>query len=194
MSIVTPNVELTILCTVLLLAACSTAPPPLAVPEQPQVTAPMARAPTSMGCANSVDLQAVKAATIKQRLMVAVYACKAGDAYNDFVFAYREDLKASDIALQNFFNRLHGQSGDRAFDSFKTRMANTSAIDSIADSSGYCRSTKAAFGTAMAIPVKSLETFLASQTMESTEGFSRCDVVTASNANDGLPINLNLPR
>lgn len=187
MWIALPNFRRTILCTVLLLAACTNGPPP--PPGWPGVTtnndfnAPSYTAPSyvSEGCARSEDLRAVKTAVIKQRLMVAGYSCQAADSYNDFVRAYRRDLQDSDSDLQSFFYRLHGQEGDRALDSFKTRIANVSMSDRIADSGGYCADARARFNSAMSLRRKSLETFLASQTINTRERFAPCDMSTASN-------------
>ncbi|MEE8439851.1 MAG: hypothetical protein V3S07_09695 [Micropepsaceae bacterium] len=132
-------------------------------------------------CARSQDLRAVNAAVIKQRLMVAGYSCQAADSYNDFIRAYRRDLQDSDYDLQTFFYRLYGQEGDRALDSFKTRIANISMVNSVTDTGAYCASARASFDTAMSIRRKSLETFLVSQTTGTAERFAPCDVSTASN-------------
>jgi len=187
MSIARTKLTHTILGIVLLLGACTNGPPP--PPGWPGITtsndvyAPSYAAPTLSpgGCARAEDLRAVKATLIKQRLMVAGYSCQAADSYNDFVRAYRGDLQASDADLQKFFTRLHGQAGDRAIDSFKTRIANNSMSDSIADTGLYCADAQARFHTAMSLRRKSLDHFLAVQTINTTERFTPCDLTTASN-------------
>lgn len=85
-------------------------------------------------CANSNEMRAVRAAAVQQRLMVAAFTCRAIAQYNKFVTAYQTDLQQSDRQLQDFFRRLYGQSGISNYHSFKTRLANTSSIQSINDS------------------------------------------------------------
>jgi hypothetical protein len=192
----TPTVLGTVLGIGLSLSACTNGPPP--PPGWPgyttsndsyvplntaQVNAARAYAPplnANGGCARAEDLRAVKAAVIKQRLMVAGYSCQASDSYNDFVRAYRSDLQASDSDLQDFFTRLHGSAGERALDSFKTRIANSSMSDSLANTGRYCADARARFYSAMSPRRQSLDNFLAAQTINATERFTPCDMTTAS--------------
>ena len=167
------NTKLATLCTVLFVAACTTDPAP------PQASAPSAPPPAFFGCANSGDMHAVKAAAIGQRLMVASYACQAKDSYKDFIAVYRDELRASDDALQNFFYRLDREAGARAVDTFKTRLANVAMLDSLADTKGYCTSTKQALSVAMSLPSRELELFLLTQDFPLTEKVSPCNVIAS---------------
>jgi hypothetical protein len=134
----------------------------------------------SSGCANPEDISAVRAAAVQQRLMVAAFSCQAIDRYNKFVITYRNDLQASDLALQRFFRRLYGQTGTADYHAFKTRLANTSSIDSIHDVRGYCANAEATFDAALSDRKKSLTIFLAGQPTEADRAFAPCQVRTAN--------------
>lgn len=124
-------------------------------------------------------MHAVKAAAIGQRLMVASYACHAADSYKNFMAVYRDELRTSDYALQDFFYRLDREAGNRAYDTFKTRLANTAMLDSLADTKGYCASTEQTFAVAMSFPSSELELFLLTQNFPLTEKFSPCNIVAS---------------
>jgi hypothetical protein len=136
-------------------------------------------AANSASCANSEDMLAVRTAAVQQRLMVAALSCHAIERYNNFVISYQKDLQASDRALQNFFRRLNGQTGVADYHSFKTRLANTSSLQSIRDTS-YCADAQATFDAALTDTKRSLPVFLAGQTTAVDNAFSPCQVVTAS--------------
>jgi hypothetical protein len=139
-------------------------------------------AANSASCANSEDMLAVRTAAVQQRLMVAAFSCHAIERYNNFVITYQKDLQASDRALQNFFRRLNGQTGVADYHSFKTRLANTSSLQSIRDTS-YCADAQATFDAALTDTKRSLPVFLAGQTTAVDNAFSPCQVVTASTNN-----------
>jgi hypothetical protein len=131
------------------------------------------------GCASREDMFAVRAAAVQQKLMVAAFSCHATQLYNRFVTTYQRDLQASDLALQNFFLRMYGQTGIADYHSFKTRLANMSSIQSIHDTQAYCANAQASFDAAL-INKKSLPVFLASQTTTADNAFPRCEYLTAS--------------
>jgi hypothetical protein len=132
----------------------------------------------SAGCANSEDMFAVRAAAVQQRLMVAAFTCHAADRYNNFVTSYQKDLQASDRALQNFFLRLNAKTGIADYHSFKTRLANTSSIQSFRDTN-YCVDAQTTFEAALS-KKRSLSVFMAGQTTAVDDTFSPCQVLTAS--------------
>src|SRR5260370_7429914 len=99
------------------------------------------------GCARPEDMTAIKAAAVQQKLMVAALSCNAIQLYNKFVTSYQKELQNSDQALQNFFRRLNGKTGTADYHAFKTRLANTSSLQSIGDINAYCATTKHAFNT-----------------------------------------------
>jgi hypothetical protein len=107
-----------------------------------------AQAATSL-CTTSDELAALRTAAVQQELMVAGLTCHAIDAYNSFVIAYRPELQKSDADLKTYFVRRDGARGEAEYDTFKTKLANLSSLSDIANSSGYCASTRAAFDLAM---------------------------------------------
>ncbi len=124
-------------------------------------------------------MRAVKAAAIKQRLMVASYACQATDSYRKFVAAYRDELAASDEDLQSFFYRLDREAGDQALDTYKTRLANSAMLDNLADAKGYCAGARQTFSVAMSMPSSELDLFLLTQDVPLTEKVSPCNFVAS---------------
>jgi hypothetical protein len=132
------------------------------------------------GCANPVDMYAVRAAAIQQNLMVAALSCHAVPEYNQFVIRYRAGLQASDHQLESFFRRLYGQSGTAQYHSFKTRLANASSLESINRGLTYCADAQAMFDLALSRGRKSLTAFLSVQPSQAENSFSPCEIVTAS--------------
>jgi len=132
-------------------------------------------------CVGSDDVYALRAAAVQQRLMVAAFSCHAVDAYNKFVLAYRKDLQASDLALQQFFRRLNGQTGTADYHSFKTRLANAASMQSIKDE-GYCVNAEATFADALDARNKSLRVFLADKPAEAESGYAACPPVYTASA------------
>jgi hypothetical protein len=126
------------------------------------------------GCANPNDLSAIKAAAVQQRLMVAALSCNAIQLYNDFVRSYQSELQASDRALQNFFRRLNGKSGTADYHAFKTKLANSSSMQSIGDVRAYCDSAKATFDIALGSAKTTLAAFISGQTTQVDDTFSLC--------------------
>lgn len=133
----------------------------------------------SSACASTADIYAVRTAAVQQRLMVAALTCHAASLYNNFVLSYQGELQASDHQLQSFFRRLYGQSGEANYHSFKTRLANTSSMQSIKESR-YCANAEATFNVALSRSEKSLAAFVAGQPSQAEKAFSPCDVITAS--------------
>ena len=133
-------------------------------------------AEAASGCANPSDMSAIRTAAIQQQLMVAALTCQATDRYNSFVTAYRKDLQASDLALQTFFRRVHGQSGTADYHAFKTRLANASSLDSIHDVRGFCSAAQARFDAALENRKPTLAVFLAGQQVEADREFAPCPI------------------
>ena len=94
--------------------------------------------------------------------MVAGFTCQASDAYNRFVLAYRPELQKSDADLKTYFLRREGARGEAAYDTFKTKLANLSSLSDIANTTGYCANTHAAFALALESR-QSLASFVADQ-------------------------------
>lgn len=137
-----------------------------------------AAAEQSAGCANPVDMYAVRAAAIQQNLMIAASSCHAVTEYNRFVTRYRRGLQASDQRLEAFFRRLYGQSGPVKYHAFKERLANASSLQSINKGPAYCADAQASF--ALSDRRRSLTAFLAARPSRAEEDFSPCVIVAAS--------------
>ena len=145
------------------------------------------------GCARPEDMSAIKAAALQQKLMVAALSCNAIQLYNKFVTAYQKELQNSDQALQNFFRRLNGKTGTADYHAFKTRLANTSSLQSIGDINAYCASTKETFDTALGSAKITLAGFVSGQATSADDAFSPCQVRTAGVA-EATPPPQNVPR
>ncbi len=140
-----------------------------------------AMAAAQAGCARPDDMNAVKAAAIQQRLMVAALSCDAAQLYNSFVSTYQKDLQASDRALQNFFRRMNGKTGTEDYHAFKTRLANASSMQSIGDITTYCASAKQLFEVALNSTRSTLAAFVEGQETTVDHTFEACPVLTAGN-------------
>ena len=147
------------------------------------------------GCARPEDMTAIKAAAVQQKLMVAALSCNAIQLYNKFVTSYQKELQNSDQALQNFFRRLNGKTGTADYHAFKTRLANTSSLQSIGDITAYCASTKETFDTALGSAKITLAGFVSDQKTSADDTFSPCQVRAAGAvAATPPPQNAPLPR
>jgi hypothetical protein len=129
---------------------------------------------SALRCARADDVFALRAAALQQRLVVAALDCQAAERYNSFVIAYRKDLRASDLALQRFFRRLNGRIGGANYHSFKTRIANASAKQSVDDRQGYCASAEATFADALDGENKSLRIFVSDKPAEAEGDYPPC--------------------
>ena len=132
----------------------------------------LAAASTAAGCARPADMTALQTAVVQQRLMVAALSCNAAPQYNNFVKAYQKDLQASDSALQAYFKRLNGKTGTSDYHAYKTRMANSSSMDSIHDITGYCASANASFEQALGDSKMTLAAFVSGAKVD--DAFSPC--------------------
>jgi len=136
-----------------------------------------AAAATAAGCARPVDMSALQTAAKQQRLMVAALSCNAAPLYNDFVKAYQKELQYSDKALQAYFRRLNSQTGTADYHAYKTRMANSSSMQSIHDITGYCAGAKAAFEEALGNAKLTLVAFVSDTMVD--DAFAPCQLRTA---------------
>jgi len=107
-----------------------------------------ASANAAMGCARPADMSALQTAAMQQRLMVAALTCNAAPAYNEWVKSFQKELQASDQALESYFKRMNAKSGTSDYHAYKTRLANSSSMQSINDHQNYCESAQASFNQA----------------------------------------------
>jgi len=97
-------------------------------------------------CAAPQEMTALRAAALRQHLMVAGLVCHDAASFNQFITAYQSEYQESDRALMAFFNR-HG-SGDAGYNAYKTHEANDSSLRSIHDPN-FCQEAEAAFYIAL---------------------------------------------
>jgi hypothetical protein len=98
--------------------------------------APLAAA--AQNCLRPVDQAAFDVASLKSQLMVTALTCNMRDGYNTFVLRFRTDLMAQERALQSYFVRSFGASGQQQHDDYITQLANTQSEAGIHDGSMYC--------------------------------------------------------
>src|SRR5580698_683467 len=99
---------------------------------------PLAGQAQAAGCASPAEASALKTAVMQQELMVAALQCHEASAYNRFVIAYRPELQDSDAALKAFFVRLGCDKDKAAYEIFKTKAANLSALEQARDARAFC--------------------------------------------------------
>jgi hypothetical protein len=101
-------------------------------------------------CARPQEAAALQTAQVQQQLMVAALSCDAIPLYNQFVTAYQKELFAQDKGVQAYFKRLNPKTGTADYHAFKTKMANNSSRNSIAQITDYCTKAKEMYATALA--------------------------------------------
>lgn len=101
-------------------------------------------------CANPEEETALKVAALQEELMVAALSCSETRSYNRFVLAYRGELQRSDAVLKTYFLRRDPESGETAYNAYKTKLANDASLRSLHDLDGYCVDARTAFDDALA--------------------------------------------
>jgi hypothetical protein len=96
-------------------------------------------------CATRAEMATLKVAAFQQQLMVAALTCNDLSAYNNFVISYRPELQHSDNAMLHLFLRKDGRIGDAEYNAYKTRLANTSSVQSIGDNDAFCGAAQEIF-------------------------------------------------
>ncbi|HET7083989.1 MAG TPA: hypothetical protein VFI23_04405 [Rhizomicrobium sp.] len=89
-------------------------------------------------CVSRSDAMALKTAAVQQQLMVAAFMCHDTNAYNRFVHAYQTDLQESDASLKSYFVHRLGRRSEAAYDTYKTKVANLSALSQAKNSGAFC--------------------------------------------------------
>ena len=121
-------------------------------------------------CVRPIDEMAMRTAALQQQLMVAALSCGEIARYNHFVVSHQGELQRSDKALLVFFKRENGAGGTAEYHAFKTRAANTSALQSAQNGDAYCANARQAFDAAFSQDAMDLATFVRSQ-WSSTDQF-----------------------
>src|SRR5258705_1059987 len=125
-------------------------------------------------CARAADLVSLQVASIQQQLTVAALTCHDSDLYNTFVVTYRQDLQASDAALQAFFLRLNQATGAADYDTYKTKLANAYSLRSADNIGAYYGRARAAFRAALSDGKKALVEFAMAQPVSFAANYASC--------------------
>lgn len=96
-------------------------------------------------CVSPSDAMALKTAAVQQQLMVAAFMCHDTNAYNRFVRTYQIDLQESDAVLKFYFVHRLGRRGEAAYDTYKTKVANLSALSQAKNDGAFCRAADQLF-------------------------------------------------
>jgi hypothetical protein len=99
-------------------------------------------------CASRSDAMALKTAAVQQQLMVAAFMCHDAGAYNRFVRTYQADLQDSDASLKSYFVHRLGRRGEAAYDTYKTKVANLSALSQARNDRAFCGAADRLFAQA----------------------------------------------
>jgi hypothetical protein len=125
-------------------------------------------------CARAQDLTALQAAAVQQQLVVAAFTCNDYGLYNSFVIAYQKDLQKADQTLQDFFLRLHPDSGTADYHTFKTKLANFYALRSSGNAKVFCGGALQVFHAALNEGEKNLAQFVMAQPMSAAANYDTC--------------------
>jgi hypothetical protein len=125
-------------------------------------------------CARAADLLSLQVAAVQQGLMIAALACHDSELYNTFVVTYRQDLQASDAALQAFFMRLNQTTGAADYNTYKTKLANAYSLRSADNNGAYCGRARAAFHAALSEGKKALVEFAMAQPVSFAANYASC--------------------
>jgi len=102
----------------------------------------------SESCVSRSDAMALKTAAVQQQLMVAAFMCRDTNAYNGFVRTYQTDLQESDATLKAYFVHRLGRRGEAAYDTYKTKVANLSALSQAKNDRAFCGAADRLFAEA----------------------------------------------
>jgi hypothetical protein len=100
-------------------------------------------------CATEPEAMALRTAAVQQQLMVAAFMCQGKEDYNRFVQTYGRELRSSDAVLKSYFVRLSGRGGEVAYDAYKTRAANLSALEQARNDRAFCTLAGQLFAAAL---------------------------------------------
>jgi len=88
--------------------------------------ASMVAANAYASCITGTEAAALETSALQQELMVAAFTCRDTARYNQFVLAHRPELQRADATVKAFF--IKRGKGEAGYHSFKTDLANSSAV------------------------------------------------------------------
>ena len=88
---------------------------------------------------------------LKSEMMVLATACHDDSQYNAFIQRYQPSLMANEHALDSYFKREYGRSGQTEHDRYITSLANAQADEGLKQGSDFCPRNATLFEEAMAL-------------------------------------------
>jgi hypothetical protein len=88
---------------------------------------------------------------LKSEMMVLATACHDDAQYNAFIERYQPSLMATERALDSYFRREYGRSGQTEHDRYITSLANAQADDGLKLGTDFCPRNAALFDEVMAL-------------------------------------------
>ncbi len=89
-------------------------------------------------CARPADHAAFDMQGLKSELMVTALSCGVQPRYNAFITRFRTDLGVQEKALNTYFSRYYGRSGQKAHDDYVTQLANEQSDDGLKAGTAFC--------------------------------------------------------
>ncbi len=89
-------------------------------------------------CARPADRTAFDMQGLKSELMVTALSCGVQPRYNAFITRFHADLGVQEKALNTYFSRSYGRSGQKAHDDYVTQLANEQSSDGLKAGTAFC--------------------------------------------------------
>ena len=102
-------------------------------------------------CTRPADRTAFDAQGLKSELMVTALSCGVQPKYNAFINRFRADLGSQEKALNTYFSRSYGKSGQKAHDDYVTQLANVQSSDGLKAGTAFCERNMSMFDEVQAL-------------------------------------------
>ena len=89
-------------------------------------------------CTHPADRTAFDMQGLKSELMVTALSCGVQPRYNAFINRFHADLGVQEKALNTYFARSYGKSGQKAHDDYVTQLANVQSSDGLKAGTAFC--------------------------------------------------------
>lgn len=110
-----------------------------------------ASAAQALQCAKPAERAAFDVEGLKSELMVTAISCQAEGRYNEFIQRYRPSLVSDEQAIDVYFRRAYGRSGQHQRDEYITLLANAQSDQGIKLGTLFCAKTVGMFDEVMAL-------------------------------------------
>jgi len=94
-------------------------------------------------CARPEEVAVMDISALQQELMVAALSCggTAREEFNDFQLGWKATLQNSDKKMLTAFHEILGKGGEKAYHTFKTKLATNAELQRISNVPAYCSAT-----------------------------------------------------